>query len=720
MPRAESSKQSEVTARVNPPVYICSGCGIGEALDLAALSNVVEREFATQAKIHPFLCGPEGRAILEAGSPGAECPVVIGACSPRVNSDRFPADPFPPERVNLREQVAWSQEANSPETQVLAADYLRMGIARAAKRELPVPVEKAIEKTIMVVGGGITGLNSALEAARVGYPVVLVERQAELGGWTRRMHRLVPRVPPYRVLEVPDIGQVVAQVQDNPLIRVLTSTEIESTAGEPGAFQVRANGPQGSQEFTVGSIILATGWEPYDATRLTRLGYGVASNVITSITLEEMASQGRILRPSDEKLPKSVLFVQCAGSRDPEHLSYCSTVCCATSLKQGLYIREQLPEAAVYLIYRDMRTPGQGEDFYRRVQEEETIFLTRGEVTSVREIDGGDLSVTVESSLLGEKVELTAQMVVLATGMVPAAGDVLHLRYRQGPQIPELKNGFPDSNYLCFPYETRRTGIYAAGAVRQPMDTVGCVEDAAGAVLKAIQSETLIGQGRAVHPRVGDASFPRFFLQNCTQCKRCTEECPFGALDEDEKGTPKLNVNRCRRCGTCMGACPVRIISFADYNVDQLSAMVKKVSMPQRDEDLRILAFVCENDAYPAWDLAGLRHQRQEASVRVIPLRCLGSFNVVLLADALSRGIDGVILMGCQSGDDYQCHFMVGSELANRRLDNVKETLERLMLERERVMLVNVGISDGNQIAEITGQFAERLRQLGPNPYRGL
>jgi quinone-modifying oxidoreductase subunit QmoB len=153
---------------------------------------------------------------------------------------------------------------------------------------------------------------------------------------------------------------------------------------------------------------------------------------------------------------------------------------------------------------------------------------------------------------------------VLATGMVPTTvdGPILNLAYRQGPALPTLKYGFPDSHFICFPYETQRTGIYAAGTVRAPMDSASAIQDAAGAAIKAIQCVTLTAQGKAVHPRVGDQSFPEFFLQRCTQCKRCTEECPFGTLDEDEKGTPKPNPTRCRRCGVCMGACPERIISF--------------------------------------------------------------------------------------------------------------------------------------------------------------
>jgi quinone-modifying oxidoreductase subunit QmoB len=187
---------------------------------------------------------------------------------------------------------------------------------------------------------------------------------------------------------------------------------------------------------------------------------------------------------------------------------------------------------------------------------------------------------------------MDCDLVVLATGQVPNTGpdpyaqlmveeaedeetraaaqkalevappSILNLDYRQGTDLPHLKNGFVDSHFICFPYETRRTGIYAAGPVRRPMDMKQAVDDAVGATMKAIQSLENAAKGSGAHPRVGDLSYPTFRKEGCTQCKRCTVECPFGAINEDEKKYPQFNEARCRRCRTCMGACPVRVISF--------------------------------------------------------------------------------------------------------------------------------------------------------------
>ena len=170
-----------------------------------------------------------------------------------------------------------------------------------------------------------------------------------------------------------------------------------------------------------------------------------------------------------------------------------------------------------------------------------------------------------------------------------------------------------------------------------------------------------------------------------------------------------------------MGACPVQIISFNDYSVDMLSSMIKAVEIPEGDEDKpRVLVLACENDAYPALDMAGIARRQYPASVRVIPVRCLGSVNSILIADAVSRGFDGVALLGCRPGEDYQCHFIRGSELLETRMGNVKETLERLALEPERVRVMEVAISESDRLPGLLEGFVDEIKAIGPNPMKGF
>ena len=751
-------------------VFICTGYGIAESLDIDALTKVATDEFKVPYCSTVDSCEGAGlESINEAIRQEQLTKVVVAGISPR----RYTNESFPPdvivEKIALREHVVWIQPPNEEDTQMLAEDYLRMYLTKVKKVQ-PVTAfepEEEINKTVMVVGGGITGMTSAVEAAKAGYEVRLVEKSDQLGGWLTRQYKSIPSRAPFRDLEEIEVEKLIEEIENHPSITVHTSAVTGSIAGGPGLFDVKlkanSNGHSDEailDEFRVGAIVQATGWKSVDSR--DRLPYGQLPDVIRNVDLEEMMkNDGRITRPSDGREVKRIAFIQCGGTRDKAHHSYCSSICCLTSLKQSIYLRELHDDAKAYIFYEFIRTPGHYEDFYRRVQEDPGVFLTRGQVSEVATGNNGSLLVTATGTMTGEDIQVEVDLVVLATGMEPNAADgeairalidakhsmasgesdvqreeaakkveelkqhegtaILNLEYRQGPDLPALEYGFPDSHFICFPYESRRTGIYPAGTVRQPMDSLSSREDGTGAALKAIQCVEMTSRGEAVHPRSGDISYPDFFLQRCTQCKRCTEECPFGVLNEDEKGTPLVNLTRCRRCSICMGSCPERIISFKDYSVDLVANMIKAVHVPDEfEEKPRILALMCENDAMPALDLVGQHRLQCNPFVRVLPVRCLGSLNSVWVTEAISAGYDGVLLIGCKYGDDYQCHFVKGSELADYRGGNIREKLEQMAMENERVELHQLQISDYDKLPEIFDKFGEVIERYGMNPFKGM
>ena len=771
---------------MKPGVYLCKGCGIGDAISVDALEKIAATDYKIPVcRQHDMLCGDEGRALIDADlANGSVNQAIIAACSPRVMTDRFTFDGAAAVRANLREQVAWSKPAGEEDTQMLADDYLRMAIAQAAQTSATVAApEGEYSRTILVLGGGTTGLTAALEAARTGYEVLLVEREDRVGGWTGKWSKIMPHLPPYRDPQPNGLDELIAQVEAEPAITILTDTLVTKTEGGPGKFTVTMNHGGEPRAEHIGAIVVATGWRPYDANKLGHLGYGLSTDVVTGIELEELLGDSPLQRKSDNSRAKTIMFVQCAGSRDPDHLPYCSSVCCGVSIKQALQITQTDPGANVYILFQELRTPGTAEEFYRQAQEAGIIFI-KGNVKSV----SADLGLVYDDILLGEEVTLQGlDMVVLATGMVPNStnpelepaeegaeqlandinpsapfplamqivddssddtgpapveisttngadakveievepalpgGPILNLQYVQGPHIPVLADGFSDSHYICFPYETRRTGIYTCGPVRRPMDMWEAAEDAAGATLKAIQSIENAARGAAMHPRVGDLSFPKINLDPCTKCRRCTIECPFGAIEEDENEFPILIESRCRRCGTCMGACPVRTISFDNYSPFMVSEMIDAIEVPDEfDEKPRILIFACENDAYPALDMAGLNRYQYSAFVRIIPVRCLGSVTLLWVSTALEKGFDGIMLMGCKSGDDYQCHYVKGSALAKERVSKIGETLKSLMLEEERVTMEEISIADSGSIPTVINSFVETIEGIGFNPFKGF
>lgn len=408
-----------------------------------------------------------------------------------------------------------------------------------------------MSNSILVVGGGFSGLTAALEAAEVGYEVFIVEKTPYLGGRVAQLNKYFPKLcPPSCGLEIQ-----FQRIKKNPNIKFFTQASVVGVKGEKGDYTVKvrieprhtvansadlsllASSLEGAVEsefelglakrkplymsvpfafphryvldkaaltkadlikvgassfcdlnesareieLSVGSIVLATGWKPYDVTKLSNLGAGKIANCVSNMQLERLAAasgptDGAIARPSDGKAPKKVAFVQCAGSRDQNHLNYCSYICCMASLKQALYVREQYPDAEVTVYYIDLRTPGRYDKFMRKVRADEKIKLVKGKVAGIEEdATSGDVIVEVEDAVKGDKRKIRYDMVVLATGMQPSlAGQKLPF------DVPVDEEGFVIGG--------EEKGIFAAGCAQKPLDVMRTAQSGTSAALKAIQT----------------------------------------------------------------------------------------------------------------------------------------------------------------------------------------------------------------------------------------
>jgi quinone-modifying oxidoreductase subunit QmoA len=407
-------------------------------------------------------------------------------------------------------------------------------------------------RPILVIGGGIAGVTTAVEVAEVGCEVILVETLPYLGGRVVRSYKYFPKLcPPGCGLEIN-----FKRIKNNPAIQVLTMATVEQIVGSPGDYRAtiaiaprfvtdactlcgkcaqacpseraddfnlglcttkaaylphpmafpatyvidRAVCPTGCtacrdaceygaidlnqqverRTVTVAAVVAATGWKPYDAGKIDNLGFGRFPNVITNVIMERLAApdgptNGRILRPSDHQPPSSVAFVQCAGSRDENHLPYCSAVCCAASLKQATYVRDLYPDTPVSVFYIDIRTPGRLEDFYAKVMGDDRVTFIKGKVAKVEEDpDTHDLLVTAEDVQKGRITTARVGMLVLATGIVP--------------QTANLPAGFALDADRFLAHAEGRAGFCGAGCAARPGEVSATVQDATGAALKALQA----------------------------------------------------------------------------------------------------------------------------------------------------------------------------------------------------------------------------------------
>ena len=554
-------------------VFVCHcGLNIAGTVDVKRVVEAVKEYpgvvFATDYK---YMCSDPGQALIQKAIADHELDgVVVAACSPAMHEVTFRktaraagVNPYLTEIANIREQISWVHEAEPDAATVKAIEIIETIIEKVRYDEPLEPFSLPLVKRALVIGGGIAGMTAALHIADAGYPVVLVEREAQLGGKMGQLSSLYLNFD-----TAPDLLQSrIEAVTRHPNIQVLTEAEVTELGGYVGNFTAKVNG---SEPFTfdVGAIVVATGFDLLPQSELGEYGGGRYPDVIDSLQFEHMLAQGEIRRPSDGTLPKEVVWVQCAGSRDPElHKPYCSKICCMYVAKQAMAYKQRVPDGQAYVFYIDIRSQGKGyEEFVQRAMTEYDVLYLRGKVARVFAEDGRVVVWGVDT-LSGKAVEVQADLVVLATAAVPSAG-ARDLAQRLRVSTDEY-GFFSEAHPKLRPVESLTAGIFLAGAAQFPKDIPETVAQASGAAAKVLG---LFAQREMVQ----EPTIAFVDEELCAGCGLCVAACPYEArVMHPWKPIAVVQTALCQGCGACMVACPNKASKLRNFTTSQVLAMME-------------------------------------------------------------------------------------------------------------------------------------------------
>ncbi len=563
-------------------VFICHcGHNIAGTIDVdAAVEAVKSHPDVAFAVDYKYMCSDPGQALIKQAIAAHNLDgVVVAACSPAMHETTFRravaaagVNAFRCECANIREQVSWVHQNDGPAATEKAIAIARSVVEKTALDEPLEPISAPVTPKLLVIGGGIAGMQSALDVADAGYPVILVERSEVLGGKMAQLSGTYLNFTAAPGL----LDQMVQRVAAHPNIQVITRAELSQVDGYVGNFKatVRAIDPNDAPvdfTFDLGAIVVATGWERYPQARLPEYGGGAIPDVVDGLTFEAMLRDGGIpRRPSDGKVPQQVVFVQCAGSRDKERgVPYCSKVCCMVVAKQALLYKERVPSGQAYVFYIDIRSAGKGYDEYvQRAQTEARALYLRGKVAKIFR-DGDKVIVWGADTLSNRALEIPADLVVLATPMAPAS-DAADLGQRL--HVSTDSNGFfTEAHAKLRPVETLTAGVYLAGTAQGPKDIPETVAQASGAAAKVLQ--LFSHDQMTVSPLVATVT-----AEICAGCGACVPACPYGARALNPLWhIASVNASLCQGCGACVTACPNKASQVHNWRPDQILAMLDEV-----------------------------------------------------------------------------------------------------------------------------------------------
>ena len=636
--------------------FICH-CGVNIAgtvkVDKVA-EEMAKHPGVVFSKDYVYMCSDPGQnLIVDAIKEEKLDNVVISCCSPTLHETTFRnatksagLNQFHCEIANVREQCSWVHKDMDKAT-AKAIKISKNAVERVRRNEALEPLAIPVTRKALVIGGGIAGIQAALDLANSGYEVVMVERSPSIGGHMIQLSETFPTLDCSQCILTPKM----VEVSKHPKIKLLTSSEIQEVSGYvgnfkvkilkkptyvdpdkctlcdectqvcpvvvPNEFDVNLTGrraiyipfPQAIPatytldikscpgllpiacgkcadvckpkaidydmqpeilEEEIGTIIVATGYDLLDKEEMAEYGYGKYADVLDGLQFERLLSasgptRGEVLRPSDHKVPKEVVFIQCSGSRDPElYCAYCSKICCMYTAKHAMLYKHKVHDGQAYIFYIDIRSGGKGyEEFVQRTLEEDNTLYLRGKVSKIFE-EKGKIKVRGVDTLIGKEVEIDADMVVLAQAMRPSKGsDELAKKLK----VAVDKDGFlSEAHPKLKPVESVTAGMFFAGAAQAPKDIPEAVAQASGAAAKSI---TILSQEQLYH----SPTVAKVLLNLCTGCGMCVAVCPYEAISLENK---KAAVNEvlCEGCGTCQATCLRAAIQVRNLTPLQVHEMI--------------------------------------------------------------------------------------------------------------------------------------------------
>ena len=788
-----------------------SDCGgqISKILDFEALTNFVKniQGVTLVARGSEFWRGQGLQTLVDAVKTHKINRVVVAENIIKISEiaiakavEEVGLNPHLVEVLDLKDHCAWPHRETPSEATEKAKAMLLAAIEKAKLLE---PIEKAefpAVKSVLVVGGGIAGIQAAEDLADMGFQTHLVEKQPFLGGLAAKAGRFFPTDDCAICVQSPasDLKTVThtsrkcvyrSGFSEIPNLNILTNSKVVKVEGVPGNFKVTverkpryvnenkcvacdlctsvcpvevpdeynaklktrkaiyANTPlvypsvyvidesvckfyecakcvevcptkaveldQKPEQLTlnVGSIIVATGFREYDPSVIKEYHYDEYSDVITHLELARMIdafgpTNGVIVKPSDKKPAKRIVFVQCVGSRDRRWNPYCSSICCMISLKHATIIKSAYPDADVTICYIDVRTTGREHEYYYEKAREMGIKFVKGRPAEIlHDPSTNTLVVEVEDELLRRIVELEADLVVLATAMIPS-DDAKELAETLSIEL-DSDGFFKEYNAKLRPTETKRRGIFLCGGATFPKDAPTASLHAHSAAVKAAK---FLAQGKIIK----DLKVAFVNEDYCGDCEFCPVTCPYGAISLLPTGNghfvARVSELLCEGCGICVGTCPVGAIELSHLRQNQISAQMKALLSINGTSKPLILAVTCSECGHAAVDSSGMALMSYPANVRVLKVPCIGLIQVQHILEAFKAGAQGVMIVGCKPEG---CHYEVGSQKAQKKVELAKVLLNAYGIEPERLEMFNLIYIEGDRFAEAAKNMTERVEELG-------